>query len=371
MRVFLTLSLPQCYTDENFEGVSEVDLSDIMRRLSACSGVPDSENSIARITTDLFTQCGCRVSTDALMNVYAETGNHSGPVLFVCAHQNSGKLLITDINQNGTLSFEPSGVIDTRVLPTLRVRIDTEQGPLPGIIGALPPHLTAPSERKHPYSISELFIDTGLPAETVSARIRPGMLASPLFPASDLSGQRFASPFASAQAYTLVMLYAAELLRTRKIQAHVCFAVTAQDDSGKGKAAGSAAFTVNPDLAIVVNGTHAPFPGDLHDRTAVSPSVVIGHGPRFHPKLEQRLFSAAQELKLSCGMEVKSGATSSEADWIQITGTGIPTGLIGIPVRFLNTVSEVVSLQSVEDAARLIVSFAESLDEETENWLCF
>ncbi len=342
-----------------------------MRRLSACDGVSGYENHIAQLTADLFTQAGCRVSTDALMNVSAKTGSQSGPVLFVCTPEDTSGLIITDINPNGTLCFDVIGHIDARVLPAMRVRINTAQGPLTGVIGALPPHLTNLNDRKRPYALSELFIDTGLPYEIVMERIQPGMYATPFVPSSALPNQRFVSPFASTRACILVMLFAAELLQTRKIKAQVYFSAAAQSACGKGAGSRPAAYAADPDLAIVISGTHALFPGAFCDRTADPSSVFIGHGPRLHPKLEQRLFAAAQQLNLSCGLNVRSGATATEADWIQITGKGVPTGLIGIPVRFMDTVSETVSLQSVEDAGRLLVSFAESLDEDTEDWLCF
>ena len=139
---------------------------------------------------------------------------------------------------------------------------------------------------------------------------------------------------------------------------------TTQEEIGT-RGAWPAAYGVNPDVAIAIDVDHATdFPScDKHrfGDVKLGGGPVIARGPNINPKVFSRLVDCADALKISYQITAESRPTGTDARIIQMTRAGIATGLVGVPLRYMHTPSEVADLRDIENCVRLLEAFALSL----------
>jgi len=125
------------------------------------------------------------------------------------------------------------------------------------------------------------------------------------------------------------------------------------------------AFGLDPDLAIVVDVTHATDqPGvELGQVTThkLGSGPVIARGTSLHPAVTELLHETAEQEELPFTVESLGRGTGTDADAVHATRTGIPTGLVSVPLRYMHSSVELVSLGDIEAAAKLISAFAQRL----------
>ena len=129
----------------------------------------------------------------------------------------------------------------------------------------------------------------------------------------------------------------------------------------------TAAFTVRPDIAVAIDVTHATDAPGVDEKQLGSHSLgsgpVIGRGSTLSPKVFELLVKAAEEADIEHTIEASGRSSGTDADAIQISRSGIPTGLVSIPLRYMHSPVEMVDLGDVEATVALIAAFAESLVE--------
>jgi endoglucanase len=127
----------------------------------------------------------------------------------------------------------------------------------------------------------------------------------------------------------------------------------------------TAAFGLSPDVAVVIDTTYGTQDGTpVNESFDVGGGPTIGIGPNMHPRLTQGLRDTARRLELTAPIEPMAGHSGTDAWVVQVAGEGIPTGLLGIPIRSMHTPVETVSPKDVERAGRLLAEFIAGLDEE-------
>jgi endoglucanase len=147
----------------------------------------------------------------------------------------------------------------------------------------------------------------------------------------------------------------------------LAMAVTQEETSFAG--ARTSAFAHDPDVAIVVDLTYATDqPGVevgpiTHHRLESGP--VLARGTTLHPKVFELLYEAAEAEEIPFTVESLGRSTSTDADAIHLSRTGIPTALISIPCRYLHSPVEMTSLSDIDAAARLVAAFARRLEPGT------
>ncbi len=92
-----------------------------------------------------------------------------------------------------------------------------------------------------------------------------------------------------------------------------------------------------------------------------SPGIALG--PSIHPRVHAKLVEAARGQEIPHRITAYAGSTDTDAWAIQVVAEGIPTGLVELPLRYMHTSVEMVALNDLERTARLLASFAASLDE--------
>ena len=91
----------------------------------------------------------------------------------------------------------------------------------------------------------------------------------------------------------------------------------------------------------------------------------MGYGPNIHPALYETFEKKAKELEIPYNRDLMPKMSGTDAMAVQIVAEGIPCAVLGIPLRYMHTPVETVSLKDIRRAGRLMAEFIADLDDTT------
>ncbi len=289
------------------------------------------------------------------------------PLLAVVGHIDEIGIAVSHVDDNGFLFFAPIGGWDAQVLVGQRVRIETRDGPVPGVIGRKAIHLLKEEQRKQAVELDGLHIDIGAgDRDRALEMVRIGDPAVIAAEPATLDGERLVSRSMDDRLGAYVALEALRRVNERgELTGRMAAIASVQEEIGL-KGAATSAYAVEPDLAVAIDVTHAnDTPGSDEKQGGKHPlgsGPVIGRGATLSPQVFELLCEAAEALGIEYTIEASGRSTGTDADAIQISKTGIPTGLVSIPLRYMHSPVEMVDLGDLEAAVELVAAFAGSLD---------
>jgi endoglucanase len=306
---------------------------------------------------------------DALGNRLATLNPSGDPVLMLAGHMDELGLIITYINKDGFIYFDTIGGHDRTVISGRRVIINTAGGPVKGVTGKRAIHLMDEAARKKVPEIHEIWIDIGARSKKEALeRVSIGDCAT-----YDHEFELFHGSIGAARAFdNKVGAYAVgEIIRRlagqrKKLAAKVVSVATTQEEIGV-RGATTAAYAVNPHIAIAIDVGHATDHPDCDNRkygeTKLGGGPIICRGANINPKVYDRLIKCAKKLGIPCQHEADPRPTGTDARAVQMGRAGVATGLISVPLRYMHTPSEVVDIEDVERCVKLLTAFALSLEK--------
>ena len=339
-----------------------MELQAFLSEVTAIPGTPGREEAVSRYIASKFEEVCDDVRVDVMENVIARVGSQ-GPRIMIAAHLDEIGLVVSQIEEDGSIRFTRSGGVDPRILPSMEVAVQTQEGALFGVIGAKPPHLLSESDRNKAIKLEDLYIDIGFSAEEVKKKVRVGDMVVMLAPYQELADHCAASKTMDDRASVAAMLECAKRLTRLNTKAQVFFVSTSQEEVGSAGAV-TAAYALDPDMAIAIDVTHGAGPGTGKFEAFPLDVVPLTMGPNIHPMLLEKPVQAAQRHKVNYTIEVNGGVTWTDADPIQVARAGVPTVLISIPLRYMHTTVETLSLDTVREAGRLMAEFIADIAEE-------
>ena len=147
-------------------------------------------------------------------------------------------------------------------------------------------------------------------------------------------------------------------------------AVAAVQEEIGSKGALTTSFSLQPDLAIAVDVTHATDAPGIEEkeqgRHHLGSGPVIGRGAILAPRIFEMLVEAAERNDIPYTIEASGRDTHTDADAIQIARAGIPAGLVSLPLRYMHSPVEMVDLEDVEATIELLAAFAMSLEPDLD-----
>ncbi len=346
-----------------------MDIKKILSDATSTLGVSGQEECVAAYFADQFRPYVDEVTVDSMFNVIAHKKG-SGPRIMLCAHLDEIALMVNHIEDDGCVRFSSVGGVDPRILPGSRVWVHGREGKLFGTIGAMPPHLMSAEDRSSNYKMDKLHIDLGMSAEKVRQQVRVGDLVTFNTPFTELANGQVAAKSLDDRACVAILLRAAERLQKMYCEADVCFVCSAQEEVG-GKGAQTAAFAIEPDLAVVLDVDFALTPGCGPDVANPIDAPVVTHGPYVQPKVNKRLIDCARAHHIKLSENVASRYTGTDADEIGVSRAGVPTVLLSLPEKYMHTSVETISLDTLEESASLLAHFVSELDAgwEDDLWI--
>jgi putative aminopeptidase FrvX len=306
------------------------------------------------------------LSTDGLGSSIARVGD-DGPLLAVVGHIDEIGLAVTHIDEKGFLYFTPIGGWDPQILVGQRVEVRSKDGMVPGVVGRKPLHLLDADQRKKVVELKRLHIDIGAAdRDEAAALVRVGDSAVIAANPVSLAGGRLISRAMDNRLGAYVALEALRRCHERDSLSGSFAAVAAVQEEIGLFGARTSAFEVRPDLAVAVDVTHATDAPGVDEKEIGSHPLgsgpAIGRGSTLSPKVFDLLVETAGEAGIDYTISASGRSTGTDADAIQISRSGIPTGLVSIPLRYMHSPVELVDLADVEATVELIAAFAARLE---------
>lgn len=345
-------------------------MTELIKTLSDLRGISGFEYRISEKIETLIKPYVQEIKKDALGNIIAvkRCGKENAKKVMIEAHTDEIGLMVKDIDKNGFITFVPVGGVDKRILPASEVVVHGKKD-LKGVIGAKPPHLQNPQDAAKSSEISDMAIDVGMDEKKVREYVSVGDSITFFGTCGKLSGDSFSGKTMDDRAGVAAVITVMKNLMKIKTDVDVYAVIAVQEEVGL-RGAKTAAYGVNPDIAISIDVCHGITPDNSSNAFETGKGVVISTGPNIHPKLFKRLKQTAKDNRLNFQVDVDGGDTGTDAWAIQISRLGVPTALLSIPLKYMHTPVETLSLSDVKTTAELLTCFIQNLDNDTEEWLC-
>ena len=342
-------------------------LSDTLRRLLTAPGPSGYEQPAAAVFREAAGAFAA-ITYDTVGSTVARVkGTGDGPFVAVVGHIDEIGLIVHHIDEDGYLWFTAVGGWDPVILVGQRVVVATRNGPIPGVVGKKPIHLLKDEDRKQAPELKNLHIDIGAKdADDARSRVRVGDVAVISGEPVELPNDRVVSRAMDNRLGCYVALEAARLVaEAGGAPGDVAAVAVAQEEITFGGAR-TTAYSLQPDIAIVVDVTWSTDQPGLDEkevgRHKFGSGPVLTRGSTLHPAIFELLHAAGEAEGIPFTVAASARATGTDADVFHISRAGIPSAVVSIPLRYMHSPVEMVQLDDVDNAAKLIAAFARRLE---------
>ena len=330
-----------------------------LERLCTCTAPSGFEGPAAAVAAELLRPLVDEVSIDRMGNVLGvrRSKTPGAPKLLLDAHLDEIGLIVTGV-EDGFLRFRSIGGVDPRMLPGRELVVLTDP-PLRGLVAC-----PAGGDEDKSVPLNELYVDVGLSQKEAERAIpvgTPMVYRAGCFP---LGEEQMCGKSMDDRACFVTLLRAAELLRDREldVELHI-MGSTREEVSGAGAVVGT--WAVAPDFCVAVDVTHGKTPDGPADKTfALGGGPAIGVGPNMTRWMTERMIAKAREHGIPYQLEIMSGHTGTNGWEMQISREGVATSVLSLPLKYMHTPVETLSLADMEGVAQLLAAFVEHLGKE-------
>ncbi len=332
------------------------------------------EQPAQRVFRDYVAPFCDELTTDVMGNVFGRISGKGKdlPRVMIVGHTDEIGLQVKYIDDKGFLYFAAVGGVDAHLTPGKRVNVHAVAGPLAGVIGKKPIHLMDTKDRETVVKLESQYIDIGAADKKAAQKlVRVGDAVTFESSFTRLQGDRVASRGFDDKAGCFVV---AEVLRLvaasgKKMPLDLYGVSSVQEEIGL-RGGTTSCYTINPDVGICVEVDFATDQPDVEKKhngeVALGKGPILARGANINPHLFELLQTAADKEKISIQHTATPRATGTDANVMQISRGGVATALVKIPLRYMHTPVETISLGDLEGAARLIVAALESIVSREE-----
>jgi putative aminopeptidase FrvX len=339
---------------------------ELLQEFSDCFGPPGGEGPVAQLL-EYYLQNFCQLSRDGLGSVLAEKAGKPGPRIMLAAHLDEIGFMVQGVTAQGYLRLQTLGGWEPFSLPGQRLIIQTSSGPREGVVAATPVHFK--KENKKEVKVEDLLVDIGAAdAAAVQAMgVGLGDLAVPRAGFAVINENILMNKAWDDRVGVAAMVAVLQRFQDRPHPNTISAAGTVQEEVGS-RGAATAVEAIKPDIAIVLEGPPAD---DLPGLSPDQPQGAMGKGVQirlFDPSIivPQKFWRWVVELagqrNLPYQLAVRrSGATDARA--IHVAHGGIPTIILGVPVRYAHSAAGLIHQQDFAAMVDLTAAIIEELDE--------
>jgi len=327
-------------------------LQELLKQLSELYGPSGYEGQVRQSLRDTVASLATEARVDALGNliVRAKAGTEGGKRVMLAAHMDEIGLVVSHIDEKGFLRFAPVGGISPLTMTGQRVRFG--QGQV-GVVGL------QPIESKNEANLPKMFLDIGARSrEEAEKLVHVGDVACMDRTFAMANGRAVGKAMDDRAGCALLVA----VLRALNHSPHDVYVVFSTQEEVGLRGATTSAYGVAPDMAIAVDVT------DTGDTPEAHPMAVeLGKGPAVkvmdggmlaHAGVKDLMIRVAESHQIPCQREVLLGGTT-DARAIQTSRSGVPTGCLSLPTRFIHTASEMLDMDDLANSVRLLVALLE------------
>lgn len=338
---------------------------DLLKELSQAPSPSGFEQPFQRIIRREVATVADEVTTDVMGNVISRVDGVGGddsvgrPKVMLAGHCDEIGFMIKYIDDDGFIYFAPIGGVDAHLVPGQRINIHTANGPVLGVVGKKPIHLMEPKDRETVVKFKDQFIDIG--CSSAEQALELVELGDPITFVPSL--ERLQGDLVTSRAFDdkmgafVVTRVLQEVRRRGQAPVDLYSVTTVQEEVGL-RGASASVYGVNPDVGIAVDvGFSSDFPGinkkELGD-LRVGRGPIIARGANINPVLFELLVATAKELEIPYQVVGMPRATGTDANVMQLSRGGVAAALISVPLRYMHSPVEVLSLQDLEYTIALL-----------------
>jgi endoglucanase len=348
------------------------DFLPFLKKMISAPGLSGFEGPIREIIRDAWEPLTDELSVSKLGSLHGlKKGRGPEPRkrVLISTHMDAIGMMVTGIEE-GLMRITQIGGIDHRILPGQPVIVHGREE-LPGQVVQPPAHLLPKSAGKGPVPMQYLLVDVGLRPADVAEKVRVGDLVSYAQVPLELTGDAIAGHTLDNRVSVAAATICLDELQTRLHDWDVWAVASVQEEETLGGALTSP-FEIRPDIAIVVDVCFAKGPGANDWRNLpFGGGVGLGWGPNIHPALYKAFEEKAKALEIPANQDLMPKMSGTDAMAVQIVAEGIPTAVLGIPLRYMHTPVETVSMKDVRRVGRLMAEFIADLKPDAMdkiNW---
>ena len=336
----------------------------LLKELSEAAGVSGGEGEVRNIIKKSVENLVDEIRFDVLGNliVYKKGFREEGPRVMLAAHMDEVGLIAAGFDRSGLIRFFKVGGIDDRVLISKVVHIGPQK--IPGVIGAKAVHLQKPEERKKSLKAEELYIDIGAKnQEEAEKLVKLGDYIS-----FSTKFQEIGENCVKGKAFDNRVGCALLIQALKKEYPFPLYGVfTVQEEIGM-RGAGTAAYAIKPDLALVLEGTTA---ADVAEIKEQNHATTLGKGPALtimdgsvisSRKIIDLLIRTAEENEIPYQIRRFTGG-GTDAGRIALPGEGVRTAVVSVPCRYIHNPAGILCLEDVKNTLKLIELFLLNIPE--------
>lgn len=334
-----------------------MDLKETIKRLADCSGVSGDEYPAAELALDYLKEYtdDCYIKNNCVFGNFGVRSEEKKHIL-LDAHIDRVGFVVTHITDDGFLKIANCGGIDRRLLLAQQVRI-LGKSEIYGVICSIPPHLEKKSDESKVPSYSDISIDIGMKKEEAEKVVPPGSKVEFLRNCRDLQGDRIAGAALDDRCGVACLLRVAEMLKDKKTECSYTIMFSSQEEVGE-RGAKIGVYDVDPDIAIAVDVSFALTSDDSELKCGkMGKGTMIGFAPTLDRELSDGFKTLAKEKNIPYQLEIMNDETGTNADRFSVNAGGVKAVTLSIPLKYMHTPVEVISVSDVENTARLIAEY--------------
>ncbi|PIU24187.1 hydrolase, partial [Candidatus Berkelbacteria bacterium CG08_land_8_20_14_0_20_39_8] len=323
---------------------------DFFKKLVESPSPSGFEQPAAKVFRDYVSKFS-KVKVDVMGNSIATLNEEAGLRIMLAGHIDQIGFLVNYVNDQGFLYLTQAGGPNVLTLIGARLKIHTKKGPILGVFGAKTKHQLEEEEAKKTYKLEDLWVDIG--AKDKNDALSMICVGDPVTFADgfeELLGGRVIAPGFDDKVGAFVVAEVLKNLANENLDAAVYGVATVQEELGL-RGARTAAYGINPQVGIAIDVTFGnDYPGINKQKwgeTDLDKGPVISRGGNINPKIYDTLVESAERLQLPYQIDAQGSATGTDANLMQVNKEGMATGLVSVPLRYMHSQCEIVSLDDV------------------------
>lgn len=329
-------------------------MEDLIFKLTNIFYIKDNNKVLSPIIEELSKYAETKIYENG--NIIGTLGNKkSKNHIMLDAHIDQIGLVVTNILENGFLKVASCGGVDSRILPGSTLKIYGKKV-ITGIVCSTPPHLIKNKDNKY-LKVDELYVDTGLSSEEAKQNI-------PLYSyigfdnnPQKLLNNKITAPALDNRAGVAALIYCAKILSKSDLDLKVSIVLSSGEETTT-VGAKTASFDLFPQESIAVDVSFAADPNVSKENKGILGSgPMIGFAPSLSKEISQKLIKISKKNDIPYQYEIMGGKTGTNADEISITKSGIKTGLVSIPIRYMHTPIETADISDIKNTAKLLALY--------------
>lgn len=343
---------------------------EMFKTLTELPGAPGNEHAVRKYMRSELEKYSDELIQDNLGGIFGvRKGPEDGPRIMVAGHMDEVGFMVSAITDNGMIRFQPLGGWWSQVLLAQRVEIMTNNGPVIGVIGSIPPHLLSDAVRNKPMDIKNMLIDIGADDKEDAQKIgiRPGQQIIPVSPFTPMANGKKILAKAWDNRYGCGL--AIELLKElhgEKLPNNLYSGANVMEEVGL-RGAAAAATMINPDLFFALDASPAnDASGDKNEFGQLGKGTLlrIFDGSMVtHRGMREFILDMAETHSIPYQYFISPGGT--DAGRVHMSNEGVPSAVIGICSRYIHTSGSIIHTDDYAAAKELLVKLVKACDKTT------